>query len=359
MSPLQDPDDQLDLKLPIPLPPENPHQGWWRLPLAAFLLVLLLWIGIDKQARLNARNRSVNVGPTVAFDFSAEGAARARALLAKQGLSLVETEEGISAVPIGQIVAEQADGPLPQITLPPRPVRPMIAVIIDDVGLVAQNSARAASLPGRFTLSFLPYADNLQPLIERARRNGHEIMLHLPMEGRSTADPGPNALLTSLTPMQRQERLTWNLGRFSGYVGVNNHMGSRFTENDPDMRVVLTELKRRGLYFIDSRTTSQSAARQASAELAVPYAERDVFLDNDQDSRHINIQLAEAEARARATGTAIAIGHPHSATIATLAAWQADLARRGIDLVPASRIIAARQTPYWRLAVAQAMKAGG
>jgi uncharacterized protein len=183
-------------------------------------------------------------------------------------------------------------------------------------------------------------------------------MLHLPMEGRTSANPGPQALRTSLSTDERLARLRWNLARFKGFAGVNNHMGSRYTEDDPGMRQVLTELKRRNLFFIDSRTTSKSAARQASADLAVPYAERDVFLDNDQDSHHITIQLAEAEARARAHGTAIAIGHPHSATLSTLTAWQKTLAKRGIDLVPASQIIAVRQTPWWRLAVAKAETAG-
>ncbi len=358
MNPSPDPEDQLDLQLPIP-PLANTHYGdWWKLPLGALLLMLLLWIGIDQQSRLNAKNRASVAGPTVAFDFSASGAARARALLSKQGLQLVESEEGISAVPINPLAEAQPAVELPSLTLPPRPARPMIAVIIDDVGLAADRSRRAAELPGSFTLAFLPYANNLQPLVDRAQAKGHEIMLHLPMEGRTDANPGPQAMLTSLSPAERQQRLLWNLERFRGFAGVNNHMGSRFTEDDPGMRLVLTELKRRKLFFIDSRTTSQSAARQASADLAVPYAERDVFLDNAQDSQHITIQLAEAEARARAHGTAIAIGHPHSATLSTLAAWQKNLARRGIDLVPVSAIIAARQSPWWRLAVARAEQAG-
>jgi uncharacterized protein len=351
-------ENQLDLQLPIP-PPASTHYGdWWKLPLAALVLMLLLWIGIDQQSRLRAKKQDTAAGLTVAFDFSPSGAARARALLSRQGLQLVESEEGISAVPINPLPAEQLAVERPTLTLPPHPVRPMIAVIIDDVGLARDRSARAARLPGSFTLAFLPYANNLQSLVDRAKANGHEIMLHLPMEGRTEANPGPEALLVGQSPAERRQRLLWNLERFSGFAGVNNHMGSRFTEDDPGMRLVLTELKRRKLFFIDSRTTSQSAARQISADLALPYAERDVFLDNAQDSHHITIQLAEAEARARAHGTAIAIGHPHNATLTTLAAWQKSLAQRGIDLVPASAIIAARQTPWWRLAVARAGQAG-
>jgi polysaccharide deacetylase 2 family uncharacterized protein YibQ len=348
-------EDQLDLQQPILPPVANQHVGWWKLPLLALIIVALLWIGIDQQSRLRAKSHAALAGPTVSFDYSAAGAARASALLAKQGMELVETEEGISAAPVTRPAQGPAEAALPEITLPPRPARPMIAVIIDDVGLAASGSNQAVNLPPGFTLAFLPYATHLQPLVNRARANSHEIMLHLPMEGRSSANPGPNAMLTELNPEQRQQRLLANLARFSGYAGVNNHMGSAFTEDVPGMELVLAEMKRRKLFFIDSRTTSQSAARQAAVDHAVPYAERDVFLDNDQDSHHILIQLAETEARAKAHGTAIAIGHPHGATLATLAAWQKGLAKRGFDLVPASRIIAVRQTPYWRLA---ALKAG-
>jgi polysaccharide deacetylase 2 family uncharacterized protein YibQ len=349
-----DPQDELDLQLPI-LPPTPPaYDNWWKLPLAALLLIGLLWIGLDQQARLRAKTPVPAAGATVAFDFSADGAARARALLAGKGLQLVESEEGIRAVPLSTLALVDTVLAPGDIALPPKPKRPMIAVIIDDVGLVAGRSRQAADLPAGFTLAFLPYATHLQPLVDRARVNGHEIMLHLPMEGLSRANPGPNAMLTSLSAAEQQRRLLWNLARFKNYVGVNNHMGSKFTQDDPAMRRVLAELKQRNLFFIDSRTTNASAARQAAADMALPYAERDVFLDNDQDSTHINIQLAETESRARAHGTAIAIGHPHAATLATLVAWQKDLGRRGFDLVPVSRIIAARATPWWRLAVARA-----
>ncbi len=349
-----DPDTELNLQLPIGPPPRPALEGWWKLPLAALTVILLLWIGLDQQARLRARAAPAAGSTTVAFDFSAEGAARARTLLAGRGLQLVESEEGVRAVPINSLPQVDAGSAPADIRLPPRPARPMIAVIIDDVGLVAARSRRAADLPPGFTLAFLPYADGLPSLVEQARRNGHEIMLHLPMEGQSSANPGPNAMLTRLSDAERTKRLAWNLARFENYVGVNNHMGSKFTTDDPGMRLVLAELKRRNLFFIDSRTTNASAARQAAADLALPYAERDVFLDNDQDSAHISIQLAETEAQARAHGTAIAIGHPHGATIATLAAWQKGLRQRGFDLVPASQIIKARQTPWWRLAVARA-----
>jgi polysaccharide deacetylase 2 family uncharacterized protein YibQ len=353
-------DAELDLARPIPLPPDHSYAGWWRLPALALLCVGLLWAGLEQQARLAAKApRPQLAGPTVSFDFSPEGAARARALLATQGLQLVETEEGVRAMPTNLATDTGAAASGPDVQLPAPPKRPQIAIIIDDVGLVKARSLRAANLPAGFTLAFLPYAEGLQPLVDRAKANGHEIMLHLPMEGAANHNPGPQALLTGLSAAERKQRLQWNLARFQGFAGVNNHMGSSFTEDAPGMVLVLAELKRRKLFFIDSRTTGRSAARQAAADLSLPYAERDVFLDNDQDSSHIAIQLAETEARARTYGTAIAIGHPHAATIATLAAWQKGLAARGFDLVPASRIIAARQTPFWRLAVARQAGATG
>jgi uncharacterized protein len=221
------------------------------------------------------------------------------------------------------------------------------------MGLRKANSQQAVNLSGRFTLAFLPYAEGVQQMADDARTRGHEVMLHLPMAGRRTANPGPLAMFPDEAPAELAMRLKRNLDSFTGYTGVNNHMGSRFTEQGEGMNMVLTELKARGLFFIDSRTTARSAGRQVALATGLPFAERDVFLDNEADASHILLQLAQTEALARRHGTAIAIGHPHGATIDALARWQKDLAARGFDLVPASQIIEARKTPLWRVAIAR------
>ena len=110
-------------------------------------------------------------------------------------------------------------------------------------------------------------------------------MLHLPMEPNGRADPGPNALLVALTDSELRQRVTTALDSFDGYVGVNNHMGSRFTAYRPGMETVLRQFKARGLLFLDSRTTAQTVGDQVAQELGVPSVARNVFLDDDEMAR--------------------------------------------------------------------------
>jgi polysaccharide deacetylase 2 family uncharacterized protein YibQ len=218
--------------------------------------------------------------------------------------------------------------------------RPLIAVVIDDVGLNRPNSARAVGLPGPVTLAYLTYAEDLRAQTDAARRAGHELLVHMAMEPTDAyIDPGPDVLLTGEPPGQLMEQLRRNLGAFDGYVGVNNHMGSRFTASAPDMRLVLAELKARGLMFLDSRTIGSSVGGAVATQLGLPFAERDVFLDNVQSADAVEARLAEVERIARTHGHAIAIGHPHDATLAALSRWLPTLEARGFALVPVSTIV--------------------
>ena len=218
--------------------------------------------------------------------------------------------------------------------------RPLIAVVIDDVGLNRPNSARAVDLPGPVTLAYLTYAEDLRAQTEAARRAGHELLVHMAMEPTDAyIDPGPDVLMTGEPPGQLMEQLRRNLASFDGYVGVNNHMGSRFTASAPDMRLVLAELKTRGLMFLDSRTIGSSVGGAVATQLGLPFAERDVFLDNVQSADAVEAKLAEVERIARSHGHAIAIGHPHDATLAALSRWLPTLEARGFALVPVSTIV--------------------
>ncbi|MEQ9638826.1 MAG: divergent polysaccharide deacetylase family protein [Alphaproteobacteria bacterium] len=221
----------------------------------------------------------------------------------------------------------------------------MIAVIIDDVGLNAERTRATIDLPRPLTLSFLPYGVYAEPLAAEARRAGHEVMLHLPMQPEDSAeDPGPKALLVGLTQAELSDRLDWYLDHLSGYVGVNNHMGSRFTQSADGMALVMRELRRRGLLFVDSMTHSRSVALKTARRMGVPSLARDVFLDNTIDARHIARRLAEVEDVARRTGQAIAIGHPHWATVEALKAWLPTLRDKGFTLAPVSAILRRRLT---------------
>jgi polysaccharide deacetylase 2 family uncharacterized protein YibQ len=134
-------------------------------------------------------------------------------------------------------------------------------------------------------------------------------------------------------------RIDWALSRFDGYVGINNHMGSRFTASDSGMAALFAELHRRGLLFLDSRTTVATLGDAMAARFDVPFARRNVFLDNETASAAVDVALAKVEADARRNGFAIAIGHPHDGTVAALAAWLPTLRERGFMLVPISQIV--------------------
>ena len=226
------------------------------------------------------------------------------------------------------------------VALPDKLNRPMIAIVLDDAGLNQRLTRRAFGLDAPLTIAFMAYADNLERQVAAARGAGHEILLHLPMEAMDIEEnSGPNALLTGLPDGELERRLDWNLERFEGYVGVNNHMGSRFTADRAAMDLVMQRLSGRGLMFLDSRTTASSKAQDSARAAGVPMLERDVFLDNAQTEEGVLKQLAEAEDIARASGAAIAIGHPHAWTLSALEAWLPGLEERGITVVPLTAIL--------------------
>ncbi len=218
--------------------------------------------------------------------------------------------------------------------------RPMIAIVIDDLGLDRRNADRVVQLPGPLTLSFMTYADDLATQTRLAHAAGHELLVHVPMQPLDSGlNAGLNVLRPDLPAEELRRRIEWGLARFDGYVGINNHMGSRFTADPGAMAVLFAQLHRRGLLFLDSRTTPVSVGDAMAARYDVPFASRNIFLDNDSSFEAVWTQLTRAEADARRTGAAVAIGHPHDGTIAALAEWLPTLGKRGFTLVPISRIV--------------------
>ncbi|MDB5360129.1 MAG: mapP2 [Rhodospirillales bacterium] len=241
--------------------------------------------------------------------------------------------------------------------LPTAPLngQPMIAIVIDDMGLDRKRSAEVMTLPGPLTLSFMTYAEDLAKQTATGRAHGDEIMLHMPMEPQARhVDPGPNALVTGLDDTELRRRVIWGLGRIDGFVGVNNHMGSKFTESQPGMAIVLDQLRARGLFFLDSRTTPHSVGLATARQMGVASVGRDIFLDNFMTNPEVARELAQTEAVARKNGVAIAIGHPHDATIAELRQWLPTAAAKGFRLVPVSAIVAREQAQ-----LAHVAKTGG
>lgn len=221
----------------------------------------------------------------------------------------------------------------------------LVVIMIDDMGLSA-HSREVENLPGPLTLSYLPYAERLPEKAAYAKSKGHELMVHMPMEPlNGKLDAGPAVLRVGQDPDAFGEILNYDLTQFSGYAGVNNHMGSRLTQDADAMRLVMKELKKRGVYFVDSKTIGNSVAADIAAESGLPYAERDVFLDHEMTPEFVAGALANLEKVAYRKGYAIAIGHPHEVTIAALKRWLPTLKEKGLTLVPASAVVKRAEEP--------------
>lgn len=221
--------------------------------------------------------------------------------------------------------------------------RPMIAIVLDDLGIDKRRGRRAIELPAPVTLAFLPYASELAEQTAQARSRGHELLVHLPMQPHGSGwDPGPNVLDIDLGAEEVRRRIEWSLRQFDGFVGVNNHMGSRFTESAEGMREVAEAMHRHGLLFLDSLTSARSVGESTARGYGVPTTSRDVFLDNTDTAAEVELRLAAAERVARETGSAIAIGHPRDATLAVLDAWIPRARAAGFVLVPLTAVVEAR-----------------
>lgn len=221
--------------------------------------------------------------------------------------------------------------------------RDLIAIVVDDLGMNRRRTAQTTALAPPLTLAFLPYAGDLERQTAAAREAGHELLVHVPMEPLDGAfDPGPKALMTGMDGGEVSRRLDWNLARFEGFVGLNNHMGSKFTAHRDGMETVINELRKRGLLYLDSRTTGATMGLELARELGVPHAVRNVFLDNVVSVEAVRSRLADLEDVARRQGFAVGICHPHQATLEALAEWIGTLDQRGFRLVPLSAVVRRR-----------------
>ena len=165
-------------------------------------------------------------------------------------------------------------------------------------------------------------------------------MLHLPMEPLEypKVNPGPGTLLTSMTPDELIQQLNKNLDALPDVKGVNNHMGSKMTGESSQMYQIFSILKKKNLYFVDSRTSPQTLCKPSARLFQIPFAQRDVFLDHQQEARFIREQIKELIRIARRNGYAVGIGHPHEITYNVLREMLPDL-QKDVELVPASKIV--------------------
>lgn len=215
---------------------------------------------------------------------------------------------------------------------------PRIAIIMDDMGNALGSGRAALALPGALTYAFLPHTPHAVQLARQAYRQGKEIMLHLPMQALHGGALGPGALKLHMSEAAYRRVVDENLRSVPHVVGVNNHMGSLLTRHPGAMQWVMDDLRQRGLYFIDSRTSLATVAEDIAAENSVAVARRDVFLDSQRTEEAVRFQYRRLLQLARRKGSAIAIGHPYPQTLRVLAQELPKLQAGGIQLVPASAL---------------------
>jgi len=218
---------------------------------------------------------------------------------------------------------------------------PRAAIVIDDLGQRLEDLGQVARLGLPLSIAVIPHLPASAQTVREAGRLGIEMLLHQPMEPREEGgkNPGEGVLLVSMAPGALREQLRRSLDAVPGAVGVNNHMGSRFTEDPAALAPLMVELKERGLFWLDSRTTAATQGGDAARAAGVPEIERDVFIDAERDPDFIRGQLRRLLETARARGTAVGIGHPRPETLAVLEELRGELLASGVTLVPVSWLV--------------------
>ncbi|WP_354079029.1 divergent polysaccharide deacetylase family protein [Constrictibacter sp. MBR-5] len=253
-----------------------------------------------------------------------------------------------------RLVEDGPSGPLPVIgplgrkpwqvyarPFAPNAEKARIAVVLSDLGLSTAATGKAVnSLPPEVSLAFLSYADAAAVWLQRARADGHEVLIAVPMEpAAKTDDPGPRALTTAAAPDAMIDALEWHLSRGSAYVGIATYMGGAFLSTESAVRTIVAPLRDRGLLLFDASATNPAIAARVTAELGVPFAAVDRIIDPVPSRAAVDRRLAEVEEIARRRGSAIALGRPYPVTIDAIAAWAATLADRGFELAPLSAMV--------------------
>lgn len=223
----------------------------------------------------------------------------------------------------------------------PRKYSGKVAIIIDDCGydMAAVRSLLNIGLP--FNYAILPDKAYSSDILEMVKTKGRVPMLHLPMEpiDKSAMSEGGNTILTSLSSKQKQELTHKLVDTLPGIVGVNNHQGSKATSDRETMKVVLQELKKQKLFFVDSRTSSTSVARDMAREMGLPTAKNDIFLDNSTNVETIRQQIYKAFALAEKNGSVVAICHARPNTVKCWEKYAAEFKQAGVTFVPITEVL--------------------
>ena len=297
----------------------------------------------DERGPLPRRDVDAPAGMTKARIIDPTGPSGGDKLLTPELAAI--SERGLRAkTPYGYVPAIGKGGQRPSEVYARQPgarrgAKPRIAIVIGGMGISAEGTHVAINrLAPDITLAFAPYGTGLQLLADKARREGHEIMLQLPMEpfDYPDNDPGPKTMLTSLPPSENIKRLEWLMSRFTGFFGVTNYMGARFTTSEPALKPVLDWIGRHGLVYLDDGSSPRSRVPATGRETGLNVVRAHEVIDQGQTEASIKAALKRLETRALEDGLAIGVGTGLAQTVSLVSNWSKELKKRGIMLVPVS-----------------------
>ena len=260
----------------------------------------------------------------------------------------------MAALPNESLLEDRPEGRLPVIG--PDGLRPMeqyarpwsgargtrIAIVVGGLGLSQTGTQRALrALPAEVTLAFAAAGNSLQRWMQEARRNGHEILLQVPMEpfDYPNNDPGPHALRVSSDAGKNLAELHRSMGQITNYTGVMNYLGGRFLSDSDALEPVMRDLGKRGLLFLDDGTSAQSLSGTLAGAFDVPHGFADLVLDGELSRNAILRRLDELERIARKNGTAIGVASAFDESVAAIAEWIEEAGGRGIEVVGVAALV--------------------
>ncbi len=232
---------------------------------------------------------------------------------------------------------------LPGISFPFGGSRPAVTFVLDDMGHTREHLPELERLGRDVTYAVLPLLKHSVFFAAHGRAQGAEVILHLPLESIKGTIPGPGLITSPMSDAQVLESLRRNLASVPGALGVNNHMGSKGTSDQRLMRLILGELKTRGLFFLDSKTSPSSIALPLARQMGLRSTGRDIFLDNQDNREAVRQDVRALEAVARRQGYGVGIGHYRLNTLAVLLEEIPRLKRAGFQIVPLAEIIKRRR----------------
>jgi polysaccharide deacetylase 2 family uncharacterized protein YibQ len=285
-----------------------------------------------------------------------DGKSGVRTQVPVQGSDAANAKVGAGSALDSRLMEDSPHGPIPRIG--PDGARPLdvysrangggttrkgprIAIVVGGLGISeAATNESIVKLPGAVTFAFAPHTADLTRWTAKARDDGHEFLIQLPMEpfDYPDNDPGPQTLLTTLPKDQNIDRLYWFLSRSHGYVGVANFMGARFTANEDAMAPILTELSRRGLLYFDDGASTRSIVRRAADSAKAPYIKADIVIDAKPNWSDIDTALERLERLALEREHAVGVATALPVSIERIARWAKSVESRGIRIVPLSAV---------------------